>query len=192
MSEPQSILEIGLSDDEKDLLSPTFKAWAESAKTRDASRLDFQNKMAVLCAGSIAVLVSGVVTVASSSALQHRLPAHFAAYVIFAASALWLSLVCCTMHNYFEIARLERDSKSKMEDSLLAIADVLWTRRGLSKEDRRQKIAALPMSKDKEKRAQRALRVAEIQPFLTLAGVVLFCLGYLAVIVFIVIAALSA
>jgi hypothetical protein len=188
---PHSFLQMEIDDDEKLLLLPSLKTWKESMEKRNSARLDFQSKMAVLCAGSIAVLASGALAVVNSSALQHRLPAHFAVYVIVAASSLWLSLVCCTLHNYFEIALLEHNSESQMEEALLAIADISWKRKGLSEEDRKRAIAGLPMTKDAKKRAHRGTIMARVQPHLTLAGVALFSIGYLAVIVFICIAASS-
>ena len=191
MAEPHRFFEMEISDDEKRQLLPTLKNWKESTDKKDAARLDFHNKMAVLCAGSIAVLASGAVAVVNSTALQHRLPAHFSVYVIFAASCLWMSLVCCTAHNYFGIALLEHDSESKIEEAVLAVAGTIWKRKGLIEEDWKRAIASLPLTKDAEKRTHRGIIMARIQPHLTLAGVALFCIGYLSVIVFICIASSS-
>jgi len=191
MDDPQSFLQIEISDDEKLQLLPSLKTWKEGMEKRDSARSDFQSKMAVLCSGSIAVLASGALAVVNSTALQHRLPAHFAIYVIVAASCLWLSLVCCTLHNYFEIALLQHNSESQMEESLLAIAGVSWKRKGLSEEDRKRAIAGLPLTMKAKKRTRRGAIMARIQPHLTLAGVALFCIGYLAVVVFVCIAASS-
>jgi hypothetical protein len=191
MNEQHGFSEMQIGEDDQSQLLPVAKTYKESVDKRDAARLGFQNKMAVLCAGSIAVLASGALAVVNSAALQHRLPAHFAVYVIFAASCLWLSLVCCTAHNYLGIALLEHDSESKMEETLLTIAGIAWKRKGLTEENRRQAIANLPLTKNAKKRTRRGIIVARIQPHLTLAGVALFCIGYLAVIVFICIASSS-
>lgn len=190
MDESQDIFGAELSEDDQRLIVPTLQEWKASTDKRDAARLDFQNKLAVLCAGSIAVLASGVVAIANSTTLRPKLPSHFAVYVIVAAASLWLSLVCCTVHNYLETALLERESRSKLDDALLAVADLGWKRRGLPKEDRRQFISALPLAKERDQRAQRSLQMEQMQPYLTLAGVLLFCFGYLAVIVFICVASL--
>lgn len=191
MDDPQSFLQIEISDDEKRQLLPSLKTWKEGMEKRDSARSDFQSKMAVLCSGSIAVLASGALAVVNSTALQHRLPAHFAIYVIVAASCLWLSLVCCTLHNYFEIALLQHNSESQMEESLLAIAGVSWKRKGLSEKDRKGAIAGLPLTMKAKKRTRRGAIMARSQPHLALAGVALFCIGYLAVVVFVCIAASS-
>jgi hypothetical protein len=95
------------------------------------------------------------------------------------------------MHNYFEIALLEHNSESQMEEVLLTIAGIIWKRKGLPEEDRKREIAGLPMTKDAKKRTRRGAIMARIQPHLTLAGVALFCFGYLAVVVFICIAVSS-
>jgi len=129
--------------------------------------------------------------VVNSTALQHRLPAHFAVYVIVAATCLWLSLVCCTVHNYFAIALLAHNSESKMEESLRAIAGIIWKQKGLPEGDGKRAIAGLSNTKNAKRRTQRGAIMTRIQPWLVLAGVALFCIGYLAVVVFICIAVSS-
>jgi len=191
MAEPHRFIDMEISEDEERQFSPIAKTYVESVAKRDAARIDFLNKMAVLCAGSIAVLASGAMAVVNSTTLQHRLPVHFSAYVIFAAISLWVSLVCCTAHNYFGIALLELDSESKMDETLLAIIEIVWKRKGINVEDRKREIGSLPLTKNAKKKTRRSIIIARIQPHLTLAGVALFCIGYLAVIVFICIASSS-
>jgi hypothetical protein len=191
MGKSQSILGVELSEEDERLLLPSIKAWKNSIESRDTARLDFQSKMSVLSAGSIAVLASGAVAIANSAALQRKLPAHLAAYVIIASSCLWVSLVCSTVHNYLEIALLERESRSRLDQALLAFADLGWKRAGLSNEERRNKMADLPLTKESEKRAGASSLMARIQPYLTLGSVVFFCVGYLPVLVFICMAVLT-
>jgi hypothetical protein len=191
MTKLHELLNMEISEDEERQLSPKANAYVESAGKRDVARIDFNSKMAVLCAGSIAVLASGVVAVVNSTTLQPLLPTNFVVYVIFASSCLWLSLVCCTIHNYFEIALLEHDSESKNEDTILAIADIYMKQKGFTEEDRKKEIARSPIKKDAGKRTHRGIIMRRIQRHLTLAGVVLFCIGYLAVVVFICIVASS-
>jgi hypothetical protein len=68
MDDPQSFLQLEISDDEKLQLLPSLKTWKEGMEKRDSARSDFQSKMAVLCSGSIAVLASGALAVVNSTA----------------------------------------------------------------------------------------------------------------------------
>jgi hypothetical protein len=108
--------------------------------------------------------LAGAVAIANSAALQRKVPYHFAFYVIIAAGCLWLSLVCCTVHNYFDIALMERESQTKLEEAVLAFADLGWRHQGLAKDERQQKIAGLQLSKDGKRRATGSFRLARAQP----------------------------
>jgi hypothetical protein len=177
-----------VADEDSRKLRQSVEDWQESTQKMDAARLDFQSKMAVLCAGSIAALVSGAVALATSTSFQNRLPAHFVVYVATAAGTLWLSLLCCTLHNFIEAKKLEGDNQIRMNEALLAFVQKILKQRGKSDLEVAKEMENQKLSKDSEKRAERFVRMTSLQSKLVLANVVLFCVGYLIVIVFVVFA----
>jgi hypothetical protein len=177
-----------VADDDNRKLRQSMEDWQESTQKTDAARLDFQSKMAVLCAGSIAALVSGAVALATSTSLQNRLPVHFAIYVAVAAGALWFSLLCCTLHNLIETKKLERDSKIKMVEALLAVMHNVLKQRGKSALEAAKEMEDHELSRGNEKGAERIVQMSIWQSRLALANVVLFSVGYLIVIIFVVLA----
>src|ERR1022692_1066342 len=94
---------------QEELVKQTLALWNEAEKKSDETRLTFHNQLAVLSAGSIALIASGTVAVLNWSAthlLKSPHPIHLA--VVISSAALWMALLCCILHNYLQTILQER------------------------------------------------------------------------------------
>jgi energy-converting hydrogenase Eha subunit E len=143
--------------------------WQKSAKESDTTRLEFHHKLAVLSAGSIAVIASGVGAVIgfAKSNPQIVIPA-FSASVIIATSSLWFALLLSVLHNYFETIVLERTS---IENRNLVIEQMGDWLTGRTAELR-------PIPDDPH--VQRTLKMQKMQLWISGTAVLCFVIGYFA------------
>ena len=103
-------------------LKAKFAYFKERSKEEAETRSSFTQHLAVLCAGSIAVIASGAVAILSYRASHPSSPLQISTRAVLASgTSLWLSLACCILHNFLETRIQHRSSEEALKDALHGI-----------------------------------------------------------------------
>jgi hypothetical protein len=166
----------------KKLIRAKVKSWNKVSTKSVSTRFDFHNKLAVLSAGSIAVVASGAVAILSLRTAHPLVGSHSFRGIALASLSLFLSLICCIIHNYIETRVQAREGKAYMQDSLLSMLDLVFMERKTTQLEKTKVLEATSFKKDHEKFVNGNLKIRETQLMVSLGAVVFFVIGYGAVV----------
>lgn len=172
---PEQLLEMLDKDFEK-RFGRAEERWETLRAQSTSARASFNEKLAVLNAGSIA-LTGSAATILYSKPFQNPLANRGAFEVLcIAAVCLWLSLCLCVFHNLIEPYVLQREAKMHMSESLV-LQQARRITHGFEAAD--DYLTANTFFNDLFTKASRLRRS---QWFISTAAFLLFAVGYAAVV----------
>jgi hypothetical protein len=190
-----------LSPEYVERINKATEAWRRARSQSSGASIGFHEKLAVLTAGSLALAVSG-----AGALYQKPLTNSFAMHWLFcsltaSAACLWLSLVASVAHNFLETYAISIDAKVDFLESEFQIFEAFFT---LTKEQTKELNAIDPhaiahaegevarlRSESTESTAKWAERLRKCELPLSIAAILLFVLGYLSVVGYVVVLARS-
>jgi len=189
------------SPEDVERVNKATEAWKRARSQSSGASISLHEKLAVLTAGSLALAVSG-----AGALYQKPLSTPFAMHWLFCSLTasvvcLWLSLVASVAHNFLETHALSRDAKVDFLESEFQIFEVLF---GLTKEQTKELNAIDPrtfahveggLAKLRRESTESAVkwteRLRKCELPLSIAAILLFVLGYLSVVGYVVVLARS-
>jgi hypothetical protein len=181
-------------------LNKATEAWKQARSQSSGATISFHEKLAVLTAGSLALAVSG-----AGALYQKPLSSSFAMHWLFcsltaSAICLWLSLVTSIAHNFLETYAISMDAKIAGLESHFKIFEVGFGQTKDQLEEMALDTSTVTYAETElarlrvystESTLKWAERLRKCELPLSIAAILLFVLGYLSVVGYVVVLARS-
>jgi len=178
-------------------LNKATEEWRRARVQSSGASIGFHEKLAVLTAGSLVLAISGAGALYQKPT-ANSVAMHWLLYSLTASAVcLWLSLVASVVHNFCETYAINLDAEVDFVESELQIFDAVI---GLTQEQRKDSVgddapivargkALIAQERDKSMKGplKRAHRLRQCELRLSIAPILLFVLGYLSVLGYVIV-----
>ncbi|MCU1222833.1 MAG: hypothetical protein JWQ42_926 [Edaphobacter sp.] len=156
--------------------------WQSVSRGSRDTRIDFQYKLAVLCAGSITIVASGTVAILSLRTSHPQIAPHSFPCIAAASLFLLFALSCSIIHNYMETVIQEKESKSNMLASLVSMYELAKGQRHVAEAKKALSIIGNQLEENANRSAKSSLTGRRVQQYVSSAAVIFLLIGYVAVV----------